>query len=57
MRERSAVAYFDDPIIPYGFDPLDAPCDICPALSTACRELTEAAQLNDPLVSFDTDLE
>jgi len=47
---------FHDQIIPYGFDPLDAPCDLTRFIDGLLR-INEAAQLNDALVSFDTDLE
>gem|GEM_PF-2076940 len=43
-------------IILYGVDPLDAPCDLTRFIHGLLR-INEAAQLNDPLVSFDTDLE
>ena len=47
---------FHDQIILYGFDPFDAPCDFTRFIDGALR-INEAAQLNDALVSFDTDLE
>ena len=47
---------FHDQIILYGFDPLDAPCDLTRFIDGLLR-INEAAQLNDPLVSFNTDLE
>jgi hypothetical protein len=43
-------------IILYGFDPLDAPCDLTRFIDGLLR-INEAAQLNDALVSFNTDLE
>ena len=47
---------FHDQIILYGFDPLDAPCDLTRFIDGLLR-INEAAQLNRALVSFDTDLE
>ena len=47
---------FHDQIILYGFNPLDAPCDLTRLIRGLSR-INEAAQLNDPLVSFNTDLE
>jgi hypothetical protein len=47
---------FHDQIILYGFDRLDAPCDLTRFIDGLSR-INEAAQLNDALVSFDTDLE
>ena len=47
---------FHDQIILYGFDPFDAPCDLTRFIDGLLR-INEAAQLNDALVSFDTDLE
>ena len=47
---------FHDQIILYGFDPLDAPYDFTRFIHGLLR-INEAAQLNDALVSFDTDLE
>ena len=47
---------FHDQIILYGSDPLDAPCDLTRFIDGLLR-INEAAQLNDPLVSFNTDLE
>jgi len=43
-------------IILYGFDPFDATCDFTRFIDGLLR-INEAAQLNDALVSFDTDLE
>jgi hypothetical protein len=47
---------FHDQIILYGFDPFDAPCELTRFIHGLLR-INEAAQLNDALVSFDTDLE
>jgi len=47
---------FDDQVVLYGCDPLDAPCDF-PRFIDGLLRINEAAQLNDALVSFDTDLE
>ncbi len=47
---------FHDQIIPYGFDPLDAPRDLTRFIDGLLR-INEAAQLNDAPVSFNTDLE
>jgi len=47
---------FHDQIIPYGVDPLDAPGDLTRFIGGLLR-IHEAAQLNDPLVGFHTDLE
>jgi hypothetical protein len=47
---------FHDQIIFNGFDPLDAPCYFTRFIHGLLR-VNEAAQLNDALVSFDTDLE
>ena len=46
---------FHDQIILYGFDPLDAPCDLTRLIDGLSR-INKAAQLNRTLVSFDTDL-
>ena len=43
-------------IILYGFDPFDATGDFTRFINGLLR-INEAAQLNDALVSFDTDLE
>jgi hypothetical protein len=45
-----------DQIILYGFDPLDGPYDLTRFIDGLLR-INEAAQLNDTLVSFNTDLE
>jgi hypothetical protein len=47
---------FHDQIILYGFDSLDAPYDF-PRLIDGLLRINKAAQLNDALVSFNTDLE
>ncbi len=47
---------FHDQIIPYRFDPLDAPYDLTRSIDRLLR-INEAAQLNDAPVSFNTDLE
>ena len=47
---------FHDQIILYGGDPVDAACDL-PRFIDGLLRINEAAQLNHPLVSFDTDLE
>ena len=47
---------FHDQIIPYGLDPLDAPCDFTRFFDGLSR-INEAAQLNGALESFNTDLE
>src|SRR4030042_7106534 len=47
---------FHDQIILYGLNPVDAPCDLTRLIDGLLR-INEAAQLNDALVSFDTDLE
>jgi hypothetical protein len=47
---------FHDQIILYGFDPLDAPYNLTRFPDGVLR-INEAAQLNDALVRFDTDLE
>ena len=47
---------FHDQVILYGFDPLNAPCDLTRLIDGLSR-INEAAQLNDALVSLDTDLE
>ena len=47
---------FHGQIILYGFDPVDAPCDLTRLIDGLSR-INEAAQLNGALVSFDTDLE
>jgi hypothetical protein len=50
------LCLFYDQIILYGFDPFDAPYDFIRFIDGLLR-INEAAQLNDPLVSFNTDLE
>ena len=47
---------FHNQIILYGFDPLNDPYDFTRFIDAVLR-INEAAQLNDALVSFDTDLE
>jgi len=47
---------FHNQIILYGGDPVDAPCDLTRFIDGLLR-INKAAQLNDALVSFDTDLE
>ena len=47
---------FHDQTILYGCDPFDAPCDLNRLIDGLLR-INEAAQLNDALESFDTDLE
>ena len=47
---------FHDQIILYGLNPFDAPCDLTRFIDGLSR-INEAAQLNNALVSFDTDLE
>jgi hypothetical protein len=47
---------FQDEIILYGFNPVDVPCDL-PGFIDGLLRINEAAQLDDALVSFDTDLE
>ena len=47
---------FHDQVIPYGFDPFYAPCDVTRFIGGFLR-INEAAQLNGSLESFDTDLE
>ena len=47
---------FHDQIILYGFDPVDATCDLTRFIDGLLR-INEAAQLNDALESFNTDLE
>jgi hypothetical protein len=47
---------FHDQIILYGFDPFNAAGDFARFIDGLLR-INEAAQLNDALVSFDTDLE
>ena len=46
---------FHDQTILYGFDPLDATCDLNRPIDGLLR-INEAAQYNDALVSLDTDL-
>ena len=45
-----------DQAIPYGFDPSDAPCDLVRFVDGVLR-INKAAQLDDALASFNTDLE
>ena len=47
---------FQNQIILYGCDPLDAPCDLTCIIDGLFR-INESAQLHDALVSFNTDLE
>ncbi len=47
---------FHDQTILYRCDPVDAPCDLARFIDGLLR-INETAQLNDALVSFDTDLE
>ena len=47
---------FYDQIILYGGDPVDATCDLTRFIGGLLR-INEAAQLNDALLGFDTDLE
>ena len=47
---------FHDQIILYGFDPLDGPYDFSRSIH-GLLGINEAAQLNDALESFNTDLE
>ena len=47
---------FHDQIILYGFDPFNATCDLIRFIDGLLR-INEAAQLNDALVGFNTDLE
>jgi hypothetical protein len=47
---------FHDQIILYGCDPFDAPCDLTCFIDGILR-INEAAQLNNALEGFDTDLE
>jgi hypothetical protein len=54
--EKDNGRLFHDEIILYRFDPVDAPCDLACFIDGLLR-INEAAQLNDALVSFDTDLE
>ena len=54
--EKEYGRLFHAQIILYGFDPFDAPCDLTRFIDGLSR-INEAAQLNDPLVSFNTDLE
>ena len=46
---------FHDQAILYGCDPFDAPSDLTRFIDGLLR-INEAAQLNDALVSFNTDL-
>jgi len=55
-RGKDKDRLFHDEIIFYGFDPTDAPCDLTGFIDGLLR-INEAAQLDDALVSFDTDLE
>jgi hypothetical protein len=50
------VRLFHNQTILYGGDPFDAPCDLTRFIDGLLR-INEAAQLNDALVRFDTDLE
>ena len=54
--EEHTGRLFHDQIILYGFDPVDATCDLARFIDGLLR-INEAAQLNDALVSFNTDLE
>jgi hypothetical protein len=47
---------FQDKIILYGFNPVDVPCDLTGFIDGLLR-INDAAQLDDALVSFNTDLE
>ena len=51
-----ALGLFHDQIVLYRFDPFHAPCDVTRFIDGFLR-IDEAAQLNGPLESFDTDLE
>ena len=46
---------FHDEIIPDGFDPIDAACDLARLIFSVLR-INEAAQLNDAFAGFDADL-
>jgi len=53
---RSIPRLFHNEIIPDGFDPIDAPCDLACAIDGLLR-INEAAQLSDALAGLDADLE
>jgi hypothetical protein len=56
FRDKDNNRLFQDQTILYGFDPFDVPCDLDRFVDGVLR-INEAAQLDDALASFDTDLE
>jgi hypothetical protein len=56
IRDKDNNRLLHDEIIPYGCNPSDAPCDLT-CFIDGVLGINEAAQLDDALASFDTDLE
>ena len=56
LRANDSNRLLHDQVILYGFDPFDVPCDLTRFIN-GLLSINEAAQLDDALVSFDTDLE
>jgi hypothetical protein len=56
IRDKDNNRLLHDEIIPYGCNPSDAPCDLT-CFIDGVLGINKAAQLDDALASFHTDLE